>query len=377
MLEAKESSGSGGKPMRKRFRVVLFLSLVLSCPSTQGQLTSPEPGLAKTNMDSLKPAPFTLVILPDTQFYSLQYPQIFTAQAKWIVDNKEEKSIVFVLHEGDITHNNTESEWQNANESISILDDVVPYALAPGNHDSGRNGNTRDTELFNTHFSLNRYQNLPTFGGVYEPDKMDNCYHLFSAGGVDWLILVLEFGPRDDVLTWANQMVADNPGRQVIILTHTYLYSDDTLHGSKASHKWNPHNYGLAGGTGGANDGVEMWDKLVRLHENISFVINGHILNDGVGRLVSVGDHGNQVYQILANYQMLKDGGSGWLRLMEFVPELKKVSVKTYSPHLDQYNTHEQHEFELEENVDFFDKSTTAVAPQSKLSNMWGDIKGL
>lgn len=358
--------------MKIRLLIVFVLSLALICSSTQGQVTNPE--LATGISES---APFTLAILPDTQKYSLQYPHIFTAQTDWIVANKDNKNIIFVLHEGDITHRNTNPEWLNANESISVLDGVVPYALALGNHDmgTGGSGNSRNTNFFSEYFPVSRYQNLPTFGGVYEPDKMDNCYHLFRAGGIDWLILVLEFGPRDDVLAWANQVVTDHQDRQTIILTHTYLYSDDTLHGSKPSHKWNPHNYGLAGGAGGANDGVEMWDKLVRRHRNISFVLNGHILNDGEGKLVGIGDHGNEVYQILANYQMLVNGGNGWLRLMEFIPDLGKVLIKTYSPYLDQSDTNPRHEFELE-NVDFFNNSITAVSPQSKLSTTWSYIKG-
>lgn len=320
--------------------------------------------------------PFTLVILPDTQNYSQSYPQIFNTQTIWIADNRDEWNIVFMLLEGDITNNNTVPEWENANNSISILDGVVPYALAIGNHDTGNTGSNRDTTLFNTYFPVSRYENLPTFGGVYEPDKMDNCYHLFRVGGYDWLILVLEFGPRDDVLTWANKVVADHPNHHVIILTHTYLYSDDTLHGSNPAHRWNPHGYALSSGPGGANDGVEMWDKLVRRHKNICFVLNGHILNDGEGRLISIGDHGNTVYQILANYQMYGNGGMGWLRIMEFNPGRRKVTVRTYSPYIDQPYIGERHNFELED-VDFFSNSVAVAPGQSMITTMWGDIKGI
>ena len=61
---------------------------------------------------------------------------------------------------------------------------------------------------------------------------MDNCYHFFSAGGVDWLVFSLEFGPRNEVLAWANQVATNYPNRRVIVLTHTHIYSDNTLHGS-------------------------------------------------------------------------------------------------------------------------------------------------
>ena len=109
------------------------------------------------------------------------------------------------------------------------LDGVVPYALAVGNHDLGRNGMTftRDT-LFNDYFPLERYKDLPTFGGVFdgEPEQLTNSYHLFSAGGRDFLVLALEFGPRHAVVDWANKILDKYPDRWAILITHAYLYSD-------------------------------------------------------------------------------------------------------------------------------------------------------
>ena len=288
------------------------------------------------------PSRFTIAVLPDTQFYAASHPEIFTSQTQWIADQKDLNNIVFVLHEGDII-NETKSkqkqsgEWQNASESVSVLDGVVPYALAVGNHDKSRD----DTSEFNTYFPVGRYEDLPTFGGVFELGKLDNSFHLFSAGGTDWLVLTLRVFPPDPILAWANQVVAAHPNRRVILVTHTYLYSDDTLHTS-GFHPYIPPN---------VNGGCQMWDKLVRRHDNMSFVFNGHILNDGTGRLVSIGDNGNKVYQMLANYQMLENGGNGFLRLVEFDPEQKRVSVKTYSPYLDEYKTDPKNQFVFE-NVD-------------------------
>ncbi|MCH7558137.1 MAG: hypothetical protein IIB56_11865 [Planctomycetes bacterium] len=325
--------------MKKKFvfvpaMVVLF---VLSPWASESAFADADPPTAGT---------FTIAVLPDTQHYSQSYPAIFTSQTQWIANHKAQHNIVFVLHEGDITNNNNATEWGNADASLSLLDGVVPYALALGNHDMGLGGsaNNRNTML-NTYFPVRRFQNLPTFGGVYEPGKLDNSYHLFDAGGMDWLILALEFGPRDPVLDWANQVVADYPNRNVIVVTHCHMNYDDTLVGPGDS--YNPHNYGVAGAPGGVNDGEETWDKFVRLHPNISFVFSGHILNDGKGRLVGIGDNRNKVYQMLANYQMLTNGGNGYLRLVEFDLSQQKVRVKTYSPYLDQHLRDIQNEFEF------------------------------
>jgi hypothetical protein len=91
----------------------------------------------------ITPGSWTLAILPDTQHYSQTYPQHFTTQTQWIADNTNALNIKYVLHEGDIVNNNTITQWNNARSSLSVLDNAgVPYALAPGNHDYGPNGNS-------------------------------------------------------------------------------------------------------------------------------------------------------------------------------------------------------------------------------------------
>ena len=293
------------------------------------------------------------MILPDTQRYAESYPYIFTSQTRWIADHKEQKNIAFVLHEGDITDDNNDVQWQNAVMSMNILDGVVPYALALGNHDGS---DVRYTAPFNTHFPVSRYEDLATFGGVYEPGKLDNSFHLFSAGGTNWLVVALEWAPGPAVLDWANRVVAAHPNRRVMVVTHTYLYSDDTLHGSNHSHQW----------VWGSN-AVVMWNNFIRRHSNISFVFSGHVLNDGTGRLVSIGDHGNRVYQMLANYQMLPNGGSGFLRLVKFDPDQNTVSVTTYTPYIDAFKTDPENEFVFE-NVYFGPPDTTPPTTPSNLN---------
>jgi hypothetical protein len=287
--------------------------------------------------------PFTLVALPDTQYYTAEENgathDILTAQTQWVVDQKDEMNIAFVLHEGDMTDGNTSREWINAKASMSLLDGVVPYAITVGNHD-GLMTSQSQTALFNQYFPLSQFQNLPTFGGVFESNRMDNCYHLFSAGGVDWLLFSLEFGPRNEVLDWANQVVTNYPDRRVIVLTHAHVYSDNTLQGSSPDQLWLPTSYGRD------NNGTDVWEKFLRHYANMAFVFCGHVLNSGTGRLVGVGDYGNQVFQILANYQMDVLGGAGYLRIMQFFPDEDRMSVESYSPYLDTWLTTPDQQFE-------------------------------
>ena len=303
-----------------------------------------------------EPLPFvegswTLVLLPDTQLYAQNHPEIFTSQTRWIVENRETRNIAFVLHEGDITNSNNPTQWGNARFSISLLDGVVPYALAPGNHDYGPGGSASPREtLLNVFFPVALFEDLPTFGGVFEEGKLDNSYHLFTAGGRDWLVLALEWGPRDEVVEWANRILRKYPNRTAMAVTHAYLYFDETRYdrAARPEQHWSPHKHPTAKLPGGVNDGEDLWQKLVSRHRNFAFVFSGHVLGDGAAYLASEGLHGNVVHQLLANYQMRPQGGEGYLRLMEFLPDGKTVQVKTYSPYLDEYLTDDQQQFVLE-----------------------------
>ncbi len=39
---------------------------------------------------------FTIVVLPDSQYYASAYPSTYTAQTQWIVDNRVARNIVYV-----------------------------------------------------------------------------------------------------------------------------------------------------------------------------------------------------------------------------------------------------------------------------------------
>ena len=188
---------------------------------------------------------WSLVILPDTQAYAMQYPGLFHLQTQWIIENKDKYNIVYVLQNGDVTNNNVELQWERASAAFARLDGKVPYAIALGNHDFGPSGGTKDrSTLGNDYFPVSRFEKMPTFGGAMEAGKIDNTYHTFNAAGQDYLILCFEFGPRNEVLDWANGIIEKHPSHKVIMVTHAYLYMDSTRYDWKAKgadQHWNPH----------------------------------------------------------------------------------------------------------------------------------------
>lgn len=293
----------------------------------------------------LEAGAFTLAVVPDTQYYSLNYPGIFLSQVSWIVANVQRLRIPYVFHLGDIVDQNTPIEWERASQAMWLLEGVVPYTVTPGNHDLGPSGNgtTRDT-LMNGYFSYERTATWPTFGGAFEAGKLENTYHLFSAGGRDFIVMSLEWGPRDQIVAWADGIVAANPRRYAILVTHAYLNHNDFRYDiADGAHPqdFNPHQYGTAGGV---NDGEQLWQKLVRKHAFV-MVLSGHVLGDGTGYLASVTDKGNTCHQIMSNYQFRAQGGEGFMRLLQFQDDNKTIKIHTYSTLYDSFLTEPDQDF--------------------------------
>ncbi|WP_337067512.1 metallophosphoesterase [Pontibacter sp. 13R65] len=296
----------------------------------------------------------TFVLLPDTQTYAEKFPEILEAQVNWVAE--EAANINLVLQQGDLTQNNNDLEWQRVQSAFKRLKGKVPYVLAVGNHDMGsapgKFADVRNTELFNKYFPYQIMATLPAFGGVYEANKLDNAYYLLETGKHKWLVLTLEFGPREKVIAWANEVVTKHQDRTVIVNTHAYMYSDSTRQTDKDY--WRAQGYGIGKDTGpdAVNDGEQLWKKLVKKHPNIRFVFSGHVLNTGVGTLVSINDAGLPVYQMLANYQEgvqgSVKGGNGWLRILKLDFKNNSISVQTYSPYLKEYRQDEAHNFKIE-----------------------------
>jgi Calcineurin-like phosphoesterase len=304
--------------------------------------------LAKSRVFAGAPEPppgdgFTLVVLPDTQMYAWKDPSIYRAQTQWIAENVTSHKIPMVMHVGDVTQHNNAEQWQAARIAHNAISSRVPCLLLPGNHDLGPEGNasTRET-LMTEYFPASDFNRWPTFGGFYdrEPERTENSYHLLEAGGRKLLVMALEFGPRDDVLRWAGEVVQKYPERSVILVTHAYLRTDNTRfdrHATftskgKVSNK-GLDNFEISKLDGGFNDGEDVWKKLVSQHANFSLVVSGHVCV--TGRRVDQGIHGNTVHQMVVDYQNQEKGGNGFLRLLQFPAEGNAVRVVDYSPYLD------------------------------------------
>jgi len=270
---------------------------------------------------------FTIVVLPDTQGYTQDYPWLFDNQTQWIVDNKEALNIVFVTHLGDLVNSyGNITQWEYANCSMSKLCDNVPWGVLPGNHD-GYYGEPNDLTNYDNYFGCERFSAKSWYGGTYKTGDNTNSYQLFSAGGDDYLIFHIQYKPSDDVLFWASNVIDQHPDSRVIVSTHDYIRGP-----------YNPDRR--------SDIGERVWYNLIRQHaDQIFLVLCGH-----AGTQSSLIDtvNGHVVYQLLSDYQNASNIESGWLRVLEFCPAQDKLYVKTYSPYLNEYKTDPQSEFTLD-----------------------------
>ena len=301
--------------------------------------------------------PVTFVVVPDTQsFFETDFetdPNLLYKVFDWVKDDKN--GIDFMIQVGDITEDNTVGTWLFVKDLFHSLDGEMAYTYSLGNHDMGskprKRADTRNTDLANKYLDL---ENLSSSGlvGSYPSNRVDNLAHAVRLKGDDYLIISLEYGPRAQSVKWAENMIASYPNHKVIINTHAYMYSDSTQIGEGDS--WNPHTYGLNKDGDTIYDGEELWSVLVKKYKNIFMVVSGHILNGGIGTLVSTGDNGNKVCQMLANYQYgvkgMGKGNDGYIRLINYFPTSHKIEVKTYSPILDKYLTNEANQFIIDLN---------------------------
>ena len=302
------------------------------------------PGYVATTVQApFEPSPdaaWSIVYLPDVQNYNSSDGNFVreVGQMNWILNNKSAFNIQAVIQGGDLVNQNqSDAQWQRAQDAFHMLDGQVPYILAAGNHDFGTtNFQNRNTQ-YNNYFKItDNPLNNPATGGIikgtFEANKLENSYSTFTApDGRKMLIFNLEYYPRQAVVDWADSIAgqAQYADYTAVLLTHSFIGSGNT--------RWNVAPNGYPGIEG--NDGTDMWNELVKVNGNFEMTFNGHLGGDGTGYRVDPNNAGVDVQQMFFNTQFETNGGNGWLRVVEFLKDGQGVRVRTYSPHFDLYRT--------------------------------------
>ena len=319
---------------------------------------------------------FTFVVLPDTQHYvdaDEARAEIYAGQTQWIADNAGWLNVAFVSHLGDVVQNAdaNDIEWQRADTAMDILDNAgIPNNLAPGNHDLGSSASTY--VLYDTYFPPMRYDlpANPWYGGWLGEEagqadhrNKDN-YELFTAGGIDFLIIHLEVDMPTAAVAWAEEIIDRFPNRQVIISTHAFL----TAGGSRGTSLITGRSDGLTA--------EQVWTQLIDPNCNIFMVVNGHY--NGENSLTSTNSCGQPVHQIVTDYQERPNGGDGWMRFYVFRPSENQIEAYTYSPDLGTFEFDSNSQFVLNYNMTdlggFEEIGSETVASGATASTTWSSL---
>ncbi|MFC8434758.1 LamG-like jellyroll fold domain-containing protein [Streptomyces sp. NPDC057253] len=273
------------------------------------------PSVAEAAPSGRRPDPesrrFTLAVMPDTQ-YLFDGPSIdkapVEASLRYLLEHGKDENIVFLSHLGDLTQNGATAEFAAIGEAFELLDRRgVGYSVLAGNHDvkSSTTDQRGSTPYLDT-FGPSRFKGRGTFGGA--SDDGYNTYHLFRAGGREWLVLALDWRLSDQGYAWAKGVLAAHPKTPVIITTHELVVEDDQL----------------------SAYGQQLWDRLVKDHDQIFLTLNGHYWP--AGRAIRKNTAGNDVHLHLTNYQNRYFGGAAMIRLYRFDLDRGVIDVETVSP---------------------------------------------
>lgn len=285
---------------------------------------SPTPSPSPTPDPAMVPA--TLVWMSDTQGYASSFPDTMLAMTQWIVDQKQELNIQYVLQTGDIVNDMLQqSEWDAASRAFDVLVGNVPLIAIAGNHDI--KGVVHDYSHFSELMNRQDFVNYPTFGGMEANGR--RRFDLVTIGHEDYIILGVGYSIQKSDVAWLNQTLSQYSDRTAILLAHWYLElnDDDPFEAdSEALH------------------------TVVAANPNVRYVLCGH--RHGLKHTVeeyddnSDGTMDRAVQAIMVDYQALPNGGDGYLMLITIDPVERTFAITSYSPVLNDYNYFEDESLE-------------------------------
>lgn len=314
------------------------------------------------------PLSSTMILLGDPQGYvkyDINQP-LFQQQMAWVSDNVDHLNVKAVVCVGDLVEQNDNNAltrtmlnqtstqmWEAVSDSFRWIDGKVPHLHSPGNHDYGFKHSEDEHTFFPDYFTAERQGKVLLDCLVAEfPNRegrasLENAAYQFILPGWERKILVVtsEYAPSDAAVEWARNLCLSDRYKDhvVIYVTHSYM----ECHGTCGNRLITTEKYPLTQKKGN-NSGEQLWDKLVSKVPNIRLVLCGHhahgvnkktgkdVYEDNVGWRIDKNAAGMNVYQMMFNVQTLGggwegNGGDGWLRILEFMPDGKTVKVRTYS----------------------------------------------
>ncbi len=300
------------------------------------------------------------VALPDTQIYSEnRFPgssggppvtdpagtyRYFTDQTEWIADNAEALGIDYVVHLGDIVDNgDVPVEWVRGKAALDVLDAAgIPYGTVMGNHD--RNASTPGGPHYETYvenFGPQHFAGEPWYGGASPTGS--SSFQIISDGENGVLFMNLALSAPSAELAWADEVLRQHRDKVVVVTMHAWMY--DLFAAYARYGEPEPLLGGAAAGDGiwnGGKSAQEIYLEFIKSHPNVVMAQGGHFDAD-LYRLDGRNGSDLPVLEIVSDYQSLRNGGDGYLRIYEFDFDANRIDVEVYSPTLDRHRTTFEH----------------------------------
>lgn len=277
----------------------------------------------------------------------------------WILDNREERKIEYVIGLGDSVDTlrstsggaaRNPKEWQKVRSQLrKLLEADMPHLVVRGNHD--------DESGYHQYVCTEDYQaQMDEF--FYDSSKtathgnsMSNCYRKLEIGNHKYLMLGLDYNAWDDedVIAWANDVVSSNPDYKVILSIHSYLngwgnYYKDEI-GSASADFLTQEELTF--------NAQELWNNFVSKHENMFMVLCGHVSSKFPTVKIATGENGNKVYKVLIDPQTYEETDpSGFVYMINVTNGGANIELEYFSTVKGKYfGTNSQMKIDLPEGL--------------------------
>jgi len=253
---------------------------------------------------------FLIIAIPDTQGLAQSYNTVLQNQFGWIANRYtdppvDEPDLVFVTHLGDLVNSSSDTtQWQRIDAAFDQFDPInLPYSVGPGNHDIAMG-----TTSYSTYFGSARFSGKSWYGGDYDGGSDNyNSYSLFSAGGMDFILINLQYQVTSGALDWADALLKTHSDRRAIVEQHDILNTNNS---------WNNQAAYTA----------------LSDNPNLFLMLCGHMhtASDGSAYRLETRTGMEPVHILLTDYQDYS--GDDYIRLLTFRPALDEIYAQVFSP---------------------------------------------
>ncbi|WP_138754505.1 immunoglobulin-like domain-containing protein [Paenibacillus sinopodophylli] len=266
---------------------------------------------------------YSIAFIPDTQNEVRYQPEIFHEQMQWLADQYGPNRIAMIASLGDIVDQSwVGQQWIEADKGFDKLDSAgAPYIITRGNHDVGGSG----SYTYLNYFGDSRFAGKSYYHGGSPTGY--SSYAIFEAGSYKYMVLSIDRELFKSDLKWAQNVLKENSTLPTIIISHESLIIAPN---GKLAYSGN---------------GQSLYDDLVKNNKQVFMTIGGH--NHGTDHRIVKNGAGQDVIEMLVDYQSYYHGGNGWLRFMEMDEAQDKVTFRTYSPWVETLAENERTFFDL------------------------------